>query len=68
MHYNTRQQIIDLAFVTIVAMCISVCVGFWSYKRTVMLENIMDCMPAMTEQSYDVCYTELYGEDDSEGK
>ena len=66
--YNTRERIIDMVFVTFVALCISICVGFWSYKRTAMLEDIMDCMPDMTEQSYDVCYAELYGEEESEEK
>ena len=61
--YNTRERIIDMVFVTFVALCISICVGAWSYKRTIMLENIMDCMPDMTEQSYEECHDELYGEE-----
>ena len=57
-----REQITDMVGFTLIMIMMAAVFGWWAVERNAMLYSVMDCMPDGSRQAYDMCYEELYGE------
>ena len=58
----SKEAAVDIVFMTVIFMAVTVIIGAWSCNYQTKLHEVMDCMPDGSRAAYDVCVEELYGQ------